>query len=255
MSPALPANSSDTNLPDTNFADVSNSPIADRITTIRQSLPASVKLIAVTKQVPIEAMRQAYAAGVRDFGESRIQEAEAKQQQLQDLTDVVWHLIGHLQTNKAPKALQLFQWIHSVDSLKLAQHLNSLAKTMLQQHTIPKQTIQKPKVCLQVKLRLDPNKYGWQVPELLADLPELNQCEYLDIRGLMTIPPLQLGDQEILDLFQETHQLASTIQGQNWPHIQMQELSMGMSGDYQLAAQAGSTMIRLGRTLFGDRPL
>lgn len=218
--------------------------IAERIAAFRQTLPASVKLIAVTKQVPPAAMREAYAAGVRDFGESRVQEAEAKQAELADLKDVTWHLIGHLQANKAQKALQLFQWIHSVDSLKLAQRLDRLAASLAQ----------KPNVCLQVKLLPDPTKYGWSAEELIADLPELNQCQSLNIRGLMTIAPLGLAADELLNFFKQTAQLAATIQNRHWNHIQMHELSMGMSGDYQLAVQAGATMIRIGRSLFGDRP-
>lgn len=218
--------------------------VAQQIADIRQTLPASVKLIAVTKQVPPASMRVAYAAGIRDFGESRIQEAEVKQAELSDLKDVTWHLIGHLQANKVQKALQLFQWIHSVDSLKLAQRLDRSAASLPE----------KPNVCLQVKLLPDPSKYGWSPAELIADLAELNQLQSLQIRGLMTIAPLGLTDNELLNLFEQTAQLANTIQDQHWSHIDLQELSMGMSGDYKLAIQAGATMIRLGRVLFGDRP-
>ncbi|HEY9662007.1 MAG TPA: alanine racemase, partial [Allocoleopsis sp.] len=98
-------------------------PLAERLQQIRQTLPDTVKLIAVTKQVSVEAIRDAYALGIRDFGESRIQEAANKQAELQDCPGIIWHLIGHLQTNKAAKALEQFQWIHSLDSLKLAQRL------------------------------------------------------------------------------------------------------------------------------------
>jgi PLP dependent protein len=220
------------------------SSIGDRITSIRSTLPASVRLIAVSKTVPAEIIRSAYAAGLRDFAESRIQEAAAKQDELQDLSDITWHFIGHLQSNKAKKALELFQWIHSVDSLHLAQRLNQLAS----------QLGVSPQVCLQVKILPDPNKSGWSVPELLAELPAINQCKTLQIQGLMTIPPLGLSKTEILDVFNNTYQLAQQIKEQNWSHIQMQHLSMGMSGDYQLAVQAGSTMVRLGTILFGDRP-
>lgn len=219
--------------------------IAHRIALIRQQLPDSVRLIAVTKQVSQEAMRSAYNAGIRDFGESRIQEATTKQQQLQDLPDITWHLIGSLQSNKAKKALEIFGWIHSLDSLKLAQRLNYLAQEM---------SIQ-PQVCLQVKLFSDPNKSGWTVPQLLADLPELNQCRNLHIRGLMSIPPLELTDSKILNFFEQTRELADKIRQQNWSHIQMQQLSMGMSEDYNLAVQAGATMVRLGRILFGERQI
>ncbi|MDZ8186901.1 MAG: YggS family pyridoxal phosphate-dependent enzyme [Nostoc sp. ChiSLP02] len=220
-----------------------SSSIDERIVTIRSSLPASVRLIAVSKQVSAEAIRCAYNAGIRDFGESRIQEATTKQAQLQDLPDIIWHFIGHLQSNKAKKAIEQFQWIHSVDNLKLAVRLEELAQ----------QLGVSPEVCLQVKILPDPNKSGWSVPELLADLPTLNQCKTLQIQGLMTIPPLGLDDSEILSVFNRCRELAKEIQEQNWPHIKMQHLSMGMSGDYELAVQAGATMVRLGTILFGDR--
>ncbi|MBE9249860.1 YggS family pyridoxal phosphate-dependent enzyme [Dolichospermum sp. LEGE 00240] len=217
--------------------------IRQRLTHIRASLPSTVRLIAVTKRVSPELMREAYTAGVRDFAESRIQEAASKQAELQDLGDITWHLIGHLQTNKARKALELFSWIHSVDNLPLAQRLNTLAAELGVN----------PKVCLQVKILPDANKSGWIVPELLADLAALNQCQNLQIQGLMTIPPQGLTDAEILTVFNTTYELAQTIQSQNWPNITMQQLSMGMSGDYQLAVQAGATMVRLGTILFGQR--
>lgn len=216
--------------------------LAQRIANIRSQLPTSVRLIAVTKQVPVEAMRAAYAAGLRDFGESRIQEAATKQAQLQDLPDIGWHLIGHLQSNKAQKALEQFHWIHSLDSLKLAQRLDLLAEGLSQ----------KPQVLLQVKILRDPNKSGWTIPELMADLQQLEQCRNLKIQGLMSIPPLGLETAEIAKFFEQTAQLADKIRLQNWSHIQMQHLSMGMSNDYQLAVTAGATMVRLGRILFAD---
>lgn len=164
-----------------------------------------------------------------------------KQEQLQHLQDITWHLIGHLQTNKAAKALDQFQWIHSLDSLKLTQRLDQLAASLPI----------KPKLCLQVKIVPDPNKYGWTVPELLAALPELSQCQHLEIVGLMTIPPYGLPDAETLAIFQQARQLAEQIRQQS--SLPIQELSMGMSNDYQLAVQAGATMVRLGSTLFGKR--
>jgi pyridoxal phosphate enzyme (YggS family) len=217
--------------------------IAERSTQICQTLPTSVRLIAVTKQVSVPAMREAYAAGIRDFGENQVQEAELKQAELEDLPDITWHLIGHLQSNKAAKAIQQFHWIHSVDSLKLAQRLNQLAA----------KTPSPPNLCLQIKLLPDPNKFGWSVPDLFRDLPELNACEQVKIRGLMTIPPLGLSDAEILEFFQQTAELANRINQQQYSHIHIQELSMGMSNDYLLAVKAGATMVRLGRILFGDR--
>jgi pyridoxal phosphate enzyme (YggS family) len=218
--------------------------IAERLVQIQQTIPASVKLIAVSKQVSVDAMRAAYEAGIRDFGESRIQEATEKQAQLHDLPDITWHFIGHLQTNKAARALEQFQWIHSLDSLKLAQKLNQLAT----------ERAESPNLCLQVKILPDPSKYGWTVPDLLSDLAALNDCASLKIVGLMTIPPYGLDSTDTLAVFRQTRELAEQIRQQNWSTIHMQQLSMGMSDDYQLAVKAGATMIRLGRTLFGDRP-
>lgn len=218
--------------------------IAERVTQIRQNLPDTVKLIAVSKQVPVEAMRLAYAAGIRDFGESRVQEAQTKQLQLVDLTDITWHFIGRLQSNKAKKAIELFQWIHSVDSLKLAHQLDKLAAEN-------KRPIQ---VCLQVKIESDPQKTGWTVPQLWADLPDLDSCKNLLICGLMTIPPVGLDESQVKSVFDRTSALLTEIKSKNWLHLpQKPQLSMGMSEDYKSAIASGATMIRLGRILFGER--
>ncbi len=217
--------------------------IATRLNAIRATIPPTTRLIAVSKTKPVEAIRAAYLAGVRDFGESRVQEALEKQEQLQDLPDITWHLIGHLQTNKAAKALNLFQWIHSLDSLKLAIRLNELAA---QQSVIPN-------ICLQIKLRPDPNKYGWDADNLATDLPKLDQLTNLNIVGLMVIPPYGLPEDTTRSLFEEAQQLAAQIQKQGYANLTMTELSMGMSEDYPIAVQCGSTMVRLGRVLFGDR--
>ncbi|MGB3695528.1 MAG: YggS family pyridoxal phosphate-dependent enzyme [Spirulinaceae cyanobacterium] len=217
--------------------------ITQRITKIRQQLPLRVRLIAVTKKVSPQKMREAYATGIRDFGESRLSEAIPKQEQLQDLPDICWHFIGHLQSNKAKKVLESFQWIHSCDSLKLAKRLNRLGKELGR----------RPEICLQVKVLKDPNKYGWQPEALLDDLPELERCENLDIQGLMTILPLELSAPQTLEAFVETRELAAKIAQQDNSNLAMKELSMGMSGDYQLAVQAGATMVRLGRSIFGER--
>lgn len=215
--------------------------ITEKIEQIYRQIPDRVRLIAISKQVSPEAIREAYQAGVRDFGENKLQEAIAKQEQLKDLSDICWHFIGHLQSNKAKKALESFDWIHSVDSLKLAQRLNRLAAELPNS----------PQVCLQVKMLRDPNKYGWSKSELLADLEELNNCDRLKIRGLMTILPLGLDNSEALAAFQATKELAREINAQK-TNLQLEQLSMGMSADYQLAIAAGATMIRLGRIIFDN---
>lgn len=214
--------------------------IREKITKIRQTLPANVRLVAVSKYVSVDEIRAAYDAGIRDFGENKIQDMEEKKAQLQDLSDITWHLIGHLQTNKAKKALELFDWIHSVDSLALAQKINRLAGELSRQRQI----------LLQVKILPDPNKFGWEIPQLMQDLPALNDCTNLNIRGLMAIAPLGLNETETLDFFQQARHLSAAIAQQNWSHISMADLSMGMSGDYPLAVQAGATIVRLGQILF-----
>ncbi|MGB3640912.1 MAG: YggS family pyridoxal phosphate-dependent enzyme [Rivularia sp. (in: cyanobacteria)] len=220
-----------------------SSSLSRRIRSIQDSLPESVKLIAVSKKVSAAAVREAYENGIRDFGESRIQEAESKIEQLQDLSGISWHFIGHLQSNKAKKALSYFQWLHSVDSLKLAQRLNLLA---------PELGVN-PKICLQVKILPDSNKSGWTIQQLLDDLVELNLCQSLQIEGLMTIPPLGLDSSEVIHVFNRTRELIAEINERKLPNIKMKQLSMGMSQDYQLAIQSGATMVRLGTILFGER--
>lgn len=222
---------------------MSSNSIAQRLTFLRQTLPPRVRLVAVSKQVSVESMREAYRSGQRDFAESRIQEALAKQEQLQDLNDIRWHFIGHLQTNKAKQALLNFHWLHTCDRLKLAQRLNQLAADLGRS----------PQICLQVKVLPDPNKYGWTVPELRAALRELNDYKNLKIQGLMTILPLGLSQPEQLSAFKHLRELGDAIAQSDYPHLKMEEFSMGMSGDYPLAVEAGATMVRLGQTLFGAR--
>jgi PLP dependent protein len=217
--------------------------VTDRVLCLRSITPPSVRIIAVTKTVPTHLMREAYEAGIRDFGESRLQEAIPKQQELADLPGIAWHLIGHLQSNKAKQALQHFQWIHSVDSVAIAQRLDQLAVDL----PVP------PKLCLQVKLRPDPNKYGWTAPDLLEQLPLLKPLDRLSIQGLMTILPQGLSPTEQLATFQSVRELAQSIGRHPQAAMPITELSMGMSSDFPLAIQAGATMIRPGRILFGDR--
>ncbi|MEB3290796.1 MAG: YggS family pyridoxal phosphate-dependent enzyme [Leptolyngbya sp.] len=217
--------------------------ITERILAVQASLPATVTLVAVTKQLPVEVIRIAYAAGVRHFGESRVQEAIAKQADLQDYPDITWHLIGHLQTNKARKAVEHFQWIHSVDSLKLAERLNQVAAELNQ----------RPHCCLQVKMVPDPPKTGFERSELEAALPTLNQLTHLDLCGLMAIPPQNSSPEEIQHIFSAAKQLADQIRQSDFLNLNIHQLSLGMSRDYPLALAAGSTLIRLGTTIFGPR--
>ncbi len=220
--------------------------LPQRLTQFRQTIPESVRIVAVTKQQSIAAIEAAYSAGIHDIGESRVQELIDKHQQLKDqLPDLTWHFIGRLQTNKVRKALEICDWFHAIDSLKLAKTIDRIAREL--QRPVPQ-------ACLQVKLRADPHKSGWEREALLEVLPELDQLEHIQIRGLMVIPPLGLSEAETFALFQAAKALQTELRSQTWQHIQMDQLSMGMSNDYSSAIAAGATMIRPGRILFGDRP-
>ncbi len=218
--------------------------ITNQIHSIHPGIPPSVTLIAVTKFFPAEVVRLAYDAGLRHFGESRLQEAIQKQADLEDLLDITWHLIGHLQTNKARKAVEHFQWIHSVDSLKIARKIDQAAADL--------QVI--PQCCLQVKMVPDPPKYGFDLESLEDALPALDQLAHLKIRGLMTIPPAETSAPEVKEIFAGAAVLAERINQKGFDRISIDQLSMGMSGDYAAAIAAGATMIRLGTVLFGSRP-
>ncbi|OIP75672.1 MAG: YggS family pyridoxal phosphate enzyme [Oscillatoriales cyanobacterium CG2_30_44_21] len=211
--------------------------IAERINRIRASIPPEVKLVAVSKYTTTEAIRAAYAAGVRDFGESRVQESKLKQIELADL-DITWHMIGSLQSNKAKSAIAQFDWIHSIDRLSLAEHCDRLILEIGKS----------PKLLLQVKLADDPSKSGWSESELLADLEQLKKLQNLQIVGLMTILPLGLSETQADDVFSRTVELAAKLRSLGWQNIQ--ELSMGMSADYAIAVKAGASIIRVGNQIF-----
>ena len=221
--------------------------IAQRLAQIRQELPPSVRLIAVSKTRSAAHVRAAYEAGQRDFGENRVQEAIAKRAELTDLTDITWHLIGQLQSNKVRKAVETFDWIHSVDSLKLADRINRTSQ----------ECDRRPKICSQVKHRPDPSKTGMEPEALLTAITRIREYNHIQVEGLMTIPPLSSDDAIALKIFQENRELAELITTEakrlGCINMSMKQLSMGMSGDYSLAVQAGSTLVRLGQTIFGAR--
>ena len=215
--------------------------MAERIQALK--LPDHVRLVAVSKTFPAAAIRTAYGAGLRDFGENKIQEAMAKQSELADLTDITWHFIGHLQTNKARKAVQHFDWIHSVDSLKLARRLDQAA------HDLSRS----PTCCIQVKLLADANKYGWTEPEVWSALPSLAQLSCLNLAGIMAIPPYGLLPTETQAFFERAHGLGQAMANHQETPLPIRYFSMGMSQDFPLAIAAGANIIRLGTNLFGSR--
>ncbi|MEY3735994.1 MAG: hypothetical protein RLZZ624_1053 [Cyanobacteriota bacterium] len=206
--------------------------LAERLQWFRRRLPPSCQLLAVSKGQPLERLREAALAGQRSFGESRLQEAISKQQALADLPGLDWHFIGRLQANKARAVVRQFSTIHSLDSLTLAQRLDRIAI----------EEGRRPRVFLQVKLLPDPAKTGFSAEELRKHWPALQALSGLDLVGLMTIAPLGLTSEQHINLFKACQTLAS--------ELGLPELSMGMSGDWPEAIQAGSTWVRLGSALF-----
>jgi len=205
-----------------------------------------VTLMAVTKAFAPEVIREAYEQGLRLFGENKVQEFAAKAGKLADLAHAEWHLIGSLQSNKAARAAELFHAIDSVDSLKLAQKLNATAEKLKKR--IP--------VLIEVNIAGEKNK-GGIVPES-KELQQLLEAAAslagLDFRGLMTIPPMANDPQASRPHFRRLRQLRDDIESRHWKNIRMDVLSMGMSHDYEVAIEEGSTCIRLGTAVLGERP-
>ena len=204
-----------------------------------------VKLVAVSKYASVEEIRKAYTLGIRDFGENKVQLAAQKATELEDLKELSWHFLGHLQTNKAKQALEIFDWIHTVDSLKLLKLLERLSQ----------EKRKKLKLCFQVKLVPDQNKYGLSSEELfdlLSDFLRFRASHnFLELKGLMTILPLnslEKPPEERVRIFRSLKVLLEKV-NQKF-ELNFSELSMGMSSDYQEALQAGATILRIGGALF-----
>jgi hypothetical protein len=195
--------------------------------------PGEITLVVVTKEVGISAIRAAFDCGLRDFGENRVQEAEDKIGQLSDLKpDVTWHMVGHLQSNKAKTAVELFDVIHSVDSVKLAEILSRRAEK-----TLP--------VLLQANVSGEATKSGFAVNEIAVVVEEIRQLPNLGLVGLMTIAPLAAETEEVRPVFRKLRELRDSLR--------LEHLSMGMTDDFEVAIEEGATMLRIGRAIFGDR--
>ncbi len=220
-----------------------NPQVVLHIRQIRALLPPTLRLVAVSKNASVADMQLAYREGIRDFAENRVQLLQAKKALLAEFDNVTWHFIGQIQSNKARKIVALADWIHSVDRWELAQQLNTIAGELGL----------RPKILLQVKLAVDPNKSGWSPDDVQKRLPELTALANLDLRGLMLIAPLGLTEAAALKLFRELATWAATWREMGYG--QLIELSMGMSGDYPEAVSAGATMVRLGQAIFGSQPI
>lgn len=202
--------------------------------------PSAVKLVAVTKNVPVEVMREALAAGVKAFGENRAQELLAKHPLLPP--EVEWHFIGHLQTNKVKHVIDKVCLIHSLDSWRLAQEISKRAQ----------ERGKVAQVLVQVNVSGEKTKYGLAVNEVKDFLLEVSALPGLAVRGLMTIAPLVPDPEEARPVFRELYRLAERLKVE-LPGISLDFLSMGMSNDYTVAVEEGANIIRIGSAIFGPR--
>jgi pyridoxal phosphate enzyme (YggS family) len=204
-----------------------------------------IALMAVTKTQSAERIRQAYDAGQRLFGENRVQDFAAKAGTLQDLQDAKWHMIGHLQTNKAAKTVELFRSVDSVDSLKLAEKLDAAARKLGR----------KLDVLIEINVGGESAKSGvapdsTALEELLLAAPRL---EALVFRGLMTVPPFTEDPEGARPYFRELRELRDAIAARKLSAVAIEQLSMGMSHDFEVAIEEGSTCVRVGTAIFGER--
>jgi pyridoxal phosphate enzyme (YggS family) len=229
--------------------------VAENIATVREHIriaasrvgrrPDDITLMAVSKTFPAESIREAYGAGIRYFGENRVQEFVTKVDAVRALDDAHWHMIGHLQTNKAAKAAELFHAIDSVDSLKLAEKLNDAARG----------AGKKLAVLIEVNVGGEAAKTG-----VAPDSPEFDrllfaapQLEHLEVRGLMTVPPFTEDPQAARPYFRNLRELRDWIAARRLPAVGVDALSMGMSHDFEVAIEEGSTCVRVGTAIFGTR--
>ena len=201
--------------------------------------------MAVTKTHPPERIREAYEAGLRLFGENRVQEFAGKASALAGLPDAEWHMIGHLQTNKAAKTVELFSAVDSVDSVKLAEKLNTAAQA----------SGKKLAILIEVNIGGEEAKSGVgigsrELEDLLQAAPRL---EALEFRGLMTVPPYTDDPEGARPFFRKLVELRDTIAARKLPAISMDVTSMGMSHDFEVAIEEGSTCVRVGTSIFGER--
>jgi hypothetical protein len=229
--------------------------VAENIALVQQKIrtaaaragrdPDEITLMAVGKTFPAERIREAYQAGMRHFGENRVQEFAGKIDSLRDLRDAHWHMIGHLQTNKAAKAAELFSAVDSVDSLKLAAKLNDSAQKLGK----------KLAVLIEVNVGGEAAKSGMppDSPELDRLLCAAPQLDHLEISGLMTVPPFTQDPLRARPFFRKLRELRDRIAVRELPGVRMDVFSMGMSHDFEVAIEEGSTCVRVGTAIFGER--
>jgi len=202
---------------------------------IKNQIPSNVNILAVSKGFKSQEIKTIQNIGQNDFGESKFQEAFDKQLILKDLKQIKWHFIGRIQSNKIRKIVQNFKYIHSVDSFEKLQKISSISY----------EEKKNPFIMLQVKLSDDPSKGGFKSELLISKWREIKELKNITLKGLMTINPRGLSSKENSELFKKCRSLADSLQ--------LPDCSMGMSGDWEEAIDAGSTWLRLGSLIFGDR--
>lgn len=203
--------------------------------------PKEVTLIAVSKTKPVSMLMEAYAAGIRDFGENKVQEILEKAPQMPK--DCRFHMIGHLQTNKVHQVMDRVVLIHSVDSLRLAEKIEKEAE---------KRDLT-AEILLEVNVAREESKYGFLPEELMSALEEIGKYSHIRVKGLMTIAPNVENAEDNRKVFQSLYQLYVDIKSKNIDNVNMSILSMGMTGDYEVAIEEGAAMIRVGTGIFGSR--
>ena len=228
-------------------------PISERLGQVRARIAAAalragrssedVTLVAVSKTHPPRVVREAIAAGIADLGENKIQEAEEKIPEV-GRDAVRWHLIGHLQSNKARKAIALFDIIHSLDSTALARRLD---------HMCAQENREELSVLIQVDLGHEQTKTGIAESELPGLVSAISECRHLRLQGLMTLPPFFDNAEEVRPFFRKLRELRDKLQTQGAFRDALGELSMGMTHDYEIAIEEGATIVRVGTAIFGER--
>ena len=203
--------------------------------------PSEITLVAVSKNKPVSMLQEAYDAGARVFGENKVQEIMDKYDQLP--SDIQWHMIGHLQRNKVKYIIDKVAMIHSVDSLRLAQAIEQEAA---------KKDLVMP-ILLEVNVAEEDTKFGLKVEEVLPLLEQISSFSHIQVKGLMTIAPFVENPEENREVFRTLKKLSVDISAKNINNVTMSVLSMGMTGDYQVAVQERSTMVRVGTGIFGER--
>ena len=204
--------------------------------------PETIRLVAVSKTIAADRVRAAVEAGVHILGENYIQEARDKIEALSDL-DVEWHFIGHLQRNKAKYAVDLFDLIHSVDSIRLAREIDKQAAKRGKQQNI----------LIQVNTGKEATKSGIDEEDALALVRDTARLEHVAVKGLMTLPPYFYAPEKVRPYFRALRQLRDRIHEAQIPGIAMEALSMGMTGDFETAIAEGATLVRIGTAIYGER--